>query len=401
MPKYHIALSFAGEDRAYVEQVATVLKAEGVDVFYDRFEEADLWGKDLYTHLSKVYQKMALFTVIFVSDAYSTKLWTNHERRSAQARAFSDSKEYILPALFDDTIEVPGLLKTTGHVSLKTKTPGQLASLVIQKLKKSGVILTQQFAYSENARADVDFPLSKGKVVSKIVRALKSYTWGTQNPAVVQMLELDWTKIKPDEAFVLGRNLYQTACGGERKAASILASLRRELAGLPEERAFDLLNGMFFEVYFNSAGEFRGRKLKSRFLSQLFELQAVKKYAPCITFITRALDPYRTSLLFLPDTEPDKVIVGLSYRRTDPPTVKALTVNGRDLLTVNPDEEELSSRIWRLSYQNFTVEELTAQLSDEWGVPLTQMEITCSPALEENVKLRLPEGASIVSPVRS
>ena len=63
MPKYHVALSFAGEDRPYVEKVATALQAEGVDVFYDMFEEADLWGKDLYAHLSDVYQNLALFTV--------------------------------------------------------------------------------------------------------------------------------------------------------------------------------------------------------------------------------------------------------------------------------------------------------------------------------------------------
>jgi len=401
MPKYHIALSFAGEDRVYVEQVATVLRAEGVVVFYDMFEEADLWGKDLYAHLSEVYQKMALFTVMFVSAAYRTKLWTNHERRSAQARAFSDSREYILPAFFDDSIEIPGLLKTTGYVSIKTKSPEQLALLVIQKLKKSGVILTQQFGYSDNAKADVDFPLTKGTVVSDIIRALKSYTWGSQNPAVVQLLELDWKKIKPDEAFVLGRNLYQTACGSERKAVSTLAKLRRELAALPEKRAFDLLNGMFFEVCFNSSGEFRGRKLKAKFFSDLLELQVVKKYSPCIAFIRRALDPYRSSLLFLPNTEPEKVTVDLSVRRTDPPTVKALSVNGRNLLTDDPDEANLSTLIWRLSYQSFTLKELSAQLSDEWGVPLAQIKINCSPALAENIKLRLPDGASIVSPVKS
>jgi hypothetical protein len=43
MPKYHVALSFAGEDRKYVEKVAAQLAADGVDVFYDKFEEATLW----------------------------------------------------------------------------------------------------------------------------------------------------------------------------------------------------------------------------------------------------------------------------------------------------------------------------------------------------------------------
>lgn len=48
--KFHVALSFVGEDRVYVDAVAKALQAEGVDVFYDKFEEVDLWGKDLYTH---------------------------------------------------------------------------------------------------------------------------------------------------------------------------------------------------------------------------------------------------------------------------------------------------------------------------------------------------------------
>ena len=45
MQKYHVALSFAGEDRKYVERVATQLVSEGVTVFYDKFEEAYVVGK--------------------------------------------------------------------------------------------------------------------------------------------------------------------------------------------------------------------------------------------------------------------------------------------------------------------------------------------------------------------
>lgn len=398
MPKYHVALSFAGEDRAYVEKVALQLQAEGVDVFYDKFEEANLWGKDLYTHLSNVYQNMAMFTVMFVSDAYHTKLWTNHERKSAQARAFADSSEYILPAFFDESIEVPGLLKTTGYISLASKTPEQLADLIVQKLKKSGVRLTQQFAYSEYAKADVDFPLPKKGRVSEIILALKSYTWPTQNPAIVKLLGLDWTKINADEAFVLGRNLYQCACGNERKAVATLKNLRRELAAIPEERSLDLLNGMFFEVYFNASGEFRGHNLKVRCLEDLLALQTVKKYAPSIAFIRRALSPYRSSLLFLPNGEPEKVAVELAARKTDPPTVRTLKIGERDLLTTDPENEDLSTRLWRLSYRSFTVKELHQQLVDEWGIPTAQLEIICKPTFDAKTKLRLPEGTSIIWP---
>ena len=133
---YDVALSFAGEDRAYVEQVAVALRQLGVSVFYDMFEEARLWGEDLYVHLSDVYGKHARFTVMFISDHYANKLWTNHERRAAQERAFAEREAVILPARFDDT-QIPGLLRTTGHVDLRRKRPEDLAVLIHQKIQES------------------------------------------------------------------------------------------------------------------------------------------------------------------------------------------------------------------------------------------------------------------------
>jgi len=131
---YDVALSFAGEDRAYVEQVAKELSHSGVRVFYDDFERPTLWGTNLYDHLTAVYAKRARFTVMFISKSYADKRWTNFERQAAQARAYSESREYILPARFDDT-DLPGLLPTTAYVSLKEMSPSELAGLVVRKLE--------------------------------------------------------------------------------------------------------------------------------------------------------------------------------------------------------------------------------------------------------------------------
>lgn len=153
---YDIALSFAGEERDYVDRVANLLKERGVKVFYDLFEEADLWGKDLYVHLSEVYHKRARFTVMFISEAYANKLWTNHERKSAQARAFQEAQEYILPARFDDT-DIPGVLSTVGYVSLKDRSPDDLVSLITKKLVSSGGSVPTELVrrdFSTLARAD-------------------------------------------------------------------------------------------------------------------------------------------------------------------------------------------------------------------------------------------------------
>lgn len=135
--KYDIALSFAGQDRDYVDRVANLLRERGVKVFYDLFEEAELWGKNLYEHLSEVYQERAHYTVIFISSSYAKKLWSNHERKAAQARAFQESQEYILPARFDDT-DIPGILSTVGYISLKDRPPEELVSIITNKLISSG-----------------------------------------------------------------------------------------------------------------------------------------------------------------------------------------------------------------------------------------------------------------------
>ena len=130
---YDVALSFAGEDRAYVEQVASMLRQHGVRVFYDRFETAGLWGKDLYVHLRDVYQNQAKFMVMFISKHYASKRWTNHERQSGQARAFSEDGEYILPARFDDS-EVPGLPPTIGYIDLRAMSASEFVEIVTRKL---------------------------------------------------------------------------------------------------------------------------------------------------------------------------------------------------------------------------------------------------------------------------
>lgn len=135
--EFDIALSFAGEDREYVDKVASILKSKGISVFYDKFEEATLWGKNLYDYLSDIYNNKALYTIMFISEHYNKKMWTNHERQSMQSRAFQENQEYILPARFDDTV-IPGLLPTIGYISLVEKSPEDFCEIIIKKLILSG-----------------------------------------------------------------------------------------------------------------------------------------------------------------------------------------------------------------------------------------------------------------------
>ena len=129
---YDVALSFAGEQREYVEKVAKALKEKKINVFYDEYEQADLWGKDLYVHLDEVYSKKSKFVIMFISKEYAEKLWTTHERKSAQARAFKEKEEYILPVKFDET-EIPGIRDTVGYLDANKFNPDELVDMFIKK----------------------------------------------------------------------------------------------------------------------------------------------------------------------------------------------------------------------------------------------------------------------------
>jgi hypothetical protein len=391
MQPFHAALSFAGEDRDYVRRVAKHLKTAGVEVFYDEFEETTLWGKDLYTHLSDVYQNQAYFTVMFISQAYADKLWTNHERRSAQARAFAERREYILPAYFDPKVDVAGVLPTTGHLDLRKFTPEQFAERIIKKLREHGVLVTieDRFAYSDHARADVDFPMrADSEEVSAIVAALRTYNWYKQSPAIEKIFELKWSKRTPDEIFVLGRNIYQCACGEENRAEALLNDLRRSLAKLPIDAAEHLLNGMFFEAYFNSKGEFRGAKPKSKCLIQLFGLQAVEKYANSIAFIRKELDPYRDQLGVLPNASPETLVVTIKINTdTDPHMIRSFKCLDRERLV---DEDDGENETF-FGPKGVTVEGLRKKVATFWHIPLGQLEIKCVPSANPDVRIQLPD----------
>jgi hypothetical protein len=118
--EYDIALSFASEQRRYVDVVARCLIDAGVKVFYDEFETAALWGRDGIETFTDVYGKKAYRVVIFISEHYVAKGWPNVERRASLSHLLVDpNANHILPVRFDD-VEVPGGSVPNGSISAPT-----------------------------------------------------------------------------------------------------------------------------------------------------------------------------------------------------------------------------------------------------------------------------------------
>src|SRR5262245_247398 len=135
--QYDAAFSFAGEDRKIARSLATKLRKARYSVFFDEFEKAELWGEDLTVSLKEIYKNRARFCVMFVSEHYARKPWTNHERQAAISRAFKERAAYILPIRLDDT-DLPGLSDTIGYVDYRSTDESEILGLLRQKLGPSG-----------------------------------------------------------------------------------------------------------------------------------------------------------------------------------------------------------------------------------------------------------------------
>ncbi|WP_406690033.1 TIR domain-containing protein [Saccharopolyspora sp. ID03-671] len=131
---YDVAVTFAGEDRGFVESVVDAIKDAGYRVFYDQDEEATLWGEDLTEYLADVYEERARYAVMFISRHYAAKLWTRHERRSVLQRGLEQATPYLLPVRLDDT-PLPGVRSSIGFLDGRTKGAVGVAKAVLQKLK--------------------------------------------------------------------------------------------------------------------------------------------------------------------------------------------------------------------------------------------------------------------------
>ena len=138
--QFEIALSFAGEQRAFVQRVASALIARGVEVFFDEEAEVQLWGKNLVEEFQRIYMDASHAVAMFISAEYAGKPWTRHERRSALSRALRERGEYILPIRFDNT-ELEGLSPDIAAVKIGDRTPEEIASMIAEKLVRLGVSL--------------------------------------------------------------------------------------------------------------------------------------------------------------------------------------------------------------------------------------------------------------------
>jgi TIR domain len=133
--KFDVALSFPGEHRDYVADVAEGLRKHlGVNsVFYDQWYEALLARPNLDLVLQDIYRNSEL-VVVFCCEEYATKEWCGLEWRAIRELIKMRQYERVMPMRFDDTV-MEGLFSIDGFIDLKQRSPLQVARLIMERLR--------------------------------------------------------------------------------------------------------------------------------------------------------------------------------------------------------------------------------------------------------------------------
>ena len=139
--------------------------------------------------------------------------------------------------------------------------------------KTTGEDINTQYSIAAICDGQYDFVNTNGCMDSYIAR-LKSYNWYIQNPAINEVMKLksigqENSEINRSSVFVLGRNILQSAVGSSGSAISFLDNLSYYTRNWEMVYKKALVDGMLFEVYFNSKGEIRPLGFKGTYFKEL------------------------------------------------------------------------------------------------------------------------------------
>ncbi|EKF9703283.1 hypothetical protein O1C89_002682 [Vibrio cholerae] len=249
------------------------------------------------------------------------------------------------------------------------------------------------FEYNQEALQDSLYQTDAPSEINEIIRDLKSYNWYTQNPAISKIGLLAGKSLDASSCFVLGRNIYQAACGNSQKASEYMASLHRKLSIFPNEIANHILTGMVYEIYFDSKSQYR-ESAKFDYASSVLSLLIKDEFKQAESFIRHHLQDHMEQLLFIPGDqgEPKKEIAIIVTMDKDDETsfvLDSVMFQGKELIT---DDDDASS--WFTP--SYNVSQIRAELSSKLAIP----EWALTLKINENVgdkHLQLPEG-KILSP---
>ncbi|MEP3895680.1 MAG: caspase family protein [Litorimonas sp.] len=248
--------------------------------------------------------------------------------------------------------------------------------------------------YNESALADSLLELDSAKPSHEIIRGLKSYNWYVQNPALEKLDNVTVKKMGPNNLFVLGRNIYQAACGSSGEARGFIADFFKRTEEFPAKRRKALLDGMLFEIFFDPKGKLRPH-IKAGYFNEVFDLQKHAIFKSSFEFIATTLQTARADYPTIPGSGHSLDVTVSSKKKKAGYLIDGVFIGGRNMLHIPEDDIDEIDGINPTSRTN--CERLSDKLSEQLAVPLRLLNVTYAPAeIGEDDKLLIPRGWGIL-----
>jgi hypothetical protein len=248
--------------------------------------------------------------------------------------------------------------------------------------------------YSRTALCDSLLALDPKKSSHSLIAKLKIHDWFEQNRAIDSFDVEHATKYSVDSLFVIGRNIYQAACGDSNGAKAYIKEFIGRTGGLDSDKRKALLDGMLFEIFFDSRGELR-KKFKTEQFNNVFELQRFQELSESFDFISECLLSHGDRFYSIPGKKHSLAVhVVSSHGKTGTPKITAAHIGGTNILS--SEEEFFADEEGEpIHYRKLALAEFEKQMSEEMSVPLRLLKVTYDFGREGIQEVRFPWGYTL------
>lgn len=131
--------------------------------------------------------------------------------------------------------------------------------------------------YSGSALIDAqyDTEIAQG-CMDLYIQKLRSHNWYIQNPTIDEVMKIkivnqEDSEVNRSSIFVLGRNILQSAEGSSGSAITFIENLSYYITGWEKPFKKALVDGIFYEIFFNSQGLIRPLNFKATFYEEIID----------------------------------------------------------------------------------------------------------------------------------
>jgi hypothetical protein len=187
--------------------------------------------------------------------------------------------------------------KTVYHITGGGQTPWEHTSLTGDFFFNTGQLVhAVDIPYNEEVVKDAHYK-GDGNSFSNLILEVRSCNWDRQNPAIEKLLATPPTELDKNQQFIMGRNLLQ-AGGIAFSTGPFFDDLANQLRRYNNDGENHVLNGMLFEIYFNSYGDFRRERFKTNCFTNIMSLRKDALFTKSFVFIANLLKPYQEEAMF-------------------------------------------------------------------------------------------------------